>query len=163
MVSHPRSNRNGFAGFLTGVRPRRIRRHGIALLDVLVSGIVLSISLVAIFGLASNAMKSQMLGERRLRAAMFLDELLNMVLAVGPEEYPSSFATSGQGESPFEEYEYDVIIEDLGIGRPYRVTANVYWTVGQREYAASIETRIAPKLGDIEEGERIPDRPVLRP
>jgi hypothetical protein len=43
------------------------------------------------------------------------------------------------------------------------VVARVYWIIGQREFSESIETRIAPKLGEFEEDERIPDRPVLRP
>jgi len=137
-------------------------RRGLVLLDVLIGGIVLSIALVAVLGVSSRALNAQIMGERRMQASMLVDDLLTMVLAVGPERYPSEFPTSGVAEPPFQEFEYEILIEDQGVGRPYLVVVDVFWMVGSREYFESVETRIAPLMGEIEEDERIPERPVLR-
>jgi len=143
-------------------RSRVHSRSAFALLDVLLGGIVLSIALVAVFGLSSQALTSQVVGEKRMQAAMLADVLLNQVLAVGPEEYSSRFATSGVADPPFDDFEYEIVIRDEGVGRPFTVTATIYWFVGGREYEEVVETKVAPLMGDIEEDERIPERPVNR-
>ncbi len=139
-----------------------VHRRGFALMDVMIGGIVLAIALTAIFSLSSRALHSQMIGEQRMQASMLLDQLLNQVLAVGPDEYSNVFATSGTADPPFENFEYEIVIDDEGSGHPFAVTARVYWMAGGREIEASVETRIAPMLGEVEDGEREPEFPVVR-
>jgi len=137
-------------------------RKGFALLDVLVGGLVLSIALTAIFGLTRRSLSSQLRGEKRQQASMLLDSLLNQVLAIGPVKYPNTFSTSGVADPPFDEFEYEIRLEDEGIGHPYDVTATVSWYVGSRQFQETVETKIAPIMGEVEANERVPEQPVNR-
>lgn len=139
------------------------RRCGFALLDVLVGGIVLSIALTAIFGLSSRALSAQVVGEKRQQASMLLDLLLNQVLAIGPRDYSSTFAMNGRADPPFEQFEYELVIDDEGVGHPYGVTATVWWYMGSRRYEEVVETKIAQPENDNDEvDDRKLDQPVNR-
>lgn len=138
------------------------KREGFALLDVLVGGLVLSIALTAIFGLTRRSLSSQLNGEKRQQASMLIDSLLNQVLAIGPVNYPSTFSTRGVADPPFDEFEYEIRLEDAGIGHPYNVTATVSWYVGSRPFQETVETKIAPMMGEVEANERVPEQPVNR-
>jgi len=130
-----------------GRAPRR--RRGMALVEALVGGVILGVGLAVLLGIASRSLTSQMGGERRLVAAWLADDVLNMVLAEGPETWPRLFDESSTFDAPFEEYAYEVIIDDLGRGNPYRVTAIVSWGDGDRE-RIEVETLVAPRLGEEE-------------
>ena len=139
------------------------REGGFALLDVLVGGIVLSIALTAIFGLSSRALSAQVLGEKRQQASMLLDLLLNQVLAIGPRDYSSTFSLNGTADAPFENFQYEITIDDEGIGHPYGVTATVWWYMGSRRYEETVETKIAqPENDDNEVEDRKLEQPVNR-
>jgi len=138
------------------------KRGGFALLDVLVGGLVLSIALTAIFGLTRLSLSSQLRGEKRQQASMLLDSLLNQVLAIGPVDYPSTFSTSGVADPPFEDFEYEIRLEDAGVGHPYNVTATVSWYVGGRQFRETVESKIATMMGEVEADERVPEQPVNR-
>jgi len=137
---------------------------GFALLDVLVGGIVLAIAMTTIFGLSSRSLSSQVLGERRQQASMLIDSLLNQVLAVGPRDYSSTFSTSGRADVPFERFQYEITINDEGIGHPYGVSVTVSWYVGSRLYEETVETKIAQPENEDEnvEKDRKPEQPVNR-
>lgn len=66
-------------------RLRRSSRRGFVLLDAIVATILLSIALVTVIGLNSSAIRAQRDGEYLQDAAMLVDELLEQVIAVGPE------------------------------------------------------------------------------
>ncbi len=140
----------------------RFRRGGFALFDVMVGGLVLVIALTAIFGLTSRALVAQMRGEKRQQAAMFADSLLNQVLALGPDNYSGVFATDGFGDPPFENFEYEIVLDDKGNGHPFDVTVLVRYVVGGQTYEESVETKVAVMLGEYEDDERVPDEPVVR-
>ena len=143
-------------------RGRGVR--GFALLDVLVGGIVLAIAMTTIFGLSSRSLSAQVLGERRQQASMLIDLLLNQVLAVGPQNYSSTFSTSGTADAPFERFQYEITIVDAGIGHPYGVSVTVSWYVGSRLYEETVETKIAQPENEDEdvEKDRKPEQPVNR-
>lgn len=129
---------------LRSVRPLPPRR-GVALVEALVGGIILGIGLAALLGIASRSLSAQTAGEHRLVAAWLADDVLNMVLAEGPEEYPRLHDETGRFAPPFDEYAHEVVIEDLGRGNPFRVTAIISWGDGERERVV-VETLIAPLL-----------------
>ena len=133
-----------------GGRPRH-RRRGVALLDALVGGAMLGVGLAVVLSVTSRSLSTQTDGEKRLAAAWLADELLTMVLVEGPDDYPLLYDTSGSFSSPFEEFTYDVGIESLGRGAPYRVSAVVRWTDRERD-AIRVETLIALRNGE-------PDQP----
>jgi len=143
-------------------RTRRPRPRGFALLDVLVGGILLSIALVSVMGVASQAMRSQILGEEMQRASMMLDEVLEEVLMVGPERFRASFPL--EGERPeWPGITYELRIEAPGRdSNPYRVTATARWVSGGRERSIVIPTMIAPLRGDEPDPEREPEEVVDR-
>ncbi len=141
---------------------QRGRRGGFALLDVMIGGLVLAMALTVIFGLSSGALQAQAKGERRQQAAQLADSLLNQVLALGPDNYTDVFATSGRADPPYENFDYEILLEDKGIGHPFDVTVLIRWSMGSRGFEESFETKIAPMLGEYEEDERIPEQPVDR-
>ncbi len=147
-----------------GARNRLRRRlRGMALMDVLVAGMVLSGSLVAVLGIASRALNAQARGQQIQDAAMILDSLLNEVLALGPEEFLKSGAMSGTADPPFDRFTYRISIDDLSPGEPLRVTARVWWSTGGGEQTAEAQTLMARRLGDEPDPDRRPTQAVERP
>jgi len=141
-------------------RPRRLRRRGLALAEALLGGVLLAAGMMVVMSLSVRAMRAQVAGEKRMVAAWLADDLLNMVLAEGPSIYERTFDNAGTFEPPFEEYRFELIMEDLGRGVPWRVTAVVSW--GDRpEESIVVETLIAVRLGD-EEPPREPYEEVDR-
>lgn len=126
-------------------------RHGLALIEVIVGGVMLAIGLAAVITVSTRALAQQSDGERRLTAAWLADELLNMVVVEGPDLYPKIHDTFGNFEAPFADYEYEVVIKELGPRQPFRVTAFVRWPVMNGKREISVETFIALRLGETEE------------
>jgi hypothetical protein len=124
------------------------RRRGIALVDVIVGGVMLGIGLAVVLSVASRALTQQTDGEKRMIASWLADELLNMVLVEGPEDYPAVHGTADTFDAPFEEFSYEVDIERLGRGEPYRVNALVSWPVGRTTHFVRVETLISLRLGE---------------
>ena len=143
---------------ISGVRSRR--RRGFALMDVMVGGVLMGIGLVAIVGLGERALRGQIRGEDMSRAALLLDELLAEVLMNGPDSYESRFPTSGTCESPYDGFDYELTIEDQGVGMPYVVNATVWWNDGLQ--TESVVTWMAARLGEEPDPERAPEERVER-
>lgn len=136
--------------------------RGIALVEVLVATLILGVALSVLVGLAGRALWAQASGERLETAAMLLDEQLNLVLARGPDSYASRFDTRGRCDEPFEMYTYSLDISGGDGGAPYRVAATVSWEEGGRVRSETVETCMAPRLGDDPDPYRRPDDAVLR-
>ncbi len=129
---------------------RRRTRRGFALIDVIVGGVMLSIGLGVVLTLASRALSSQAQGERQMVGAWLLDELLAMVVVEGPVEFPHLQPTHGRFDPPFDGFEFDVNLEDLGVGQPFLVTATVRWLRGREERQVQAQTYIATRYVDPE-------------
>jgi hypothetical protein len=142
-------------------RPRRRpRRRGLALAEALLGGVLLAAGMTVVMSLSVRAMRAQVSGEKRMVAAWLADDLLNMVVAEGPANYERTFDTRGAFEAPFEDYAFELILEDLGRGVPWRATAVVSW--GERpEQSVIVETLVSVRLGD-EEPPREPFEEVDR-
>lgn len=138
-------------------------RRGVMLVDMLVAVIMLGAAVVVLMGMAGRAVTAQRSGENLEAAAMILDEQLNLVLARGPDQYTSRFDDAeGFAEAPFEKFRYKVDIAAGSGGEAYRVTATVWWWEDGREKSATVETRIAPRLGEEPDPDRRPPQPVDR-
>lgn len=142
-------------------RRTRPTRRGIALMDVILGGVMLGIGLTVVMSLASRSMMIQANAQRQLTAAWLVDELLAMVLVEGPVNYPKLYSTSGRFDFPFEDYEYDVLIEDIGLRQPFKVTAFVRWPHHGDFREAQAQTYIAERLGDPDQ-RRMPLEPIDR-
>jgi hypothetical protein len=105
-------------------------RRGVVLMDAILAGVVLGIGLAVMLSLASRTVAMQGEGQRQIVAAWLVDELLSMVLVEGPVVYPQLYATHGRFDPPFEDYVFEVDIEDIGLREPLRVTATVRWAYG---------------------------------
>ena len=109
-------------------------------------------------------MSMQADGQRQLQASWLLDELLSTVVMDGPVAFPQLNATSGRFDPPFDEYEFDVQIDDLGIGKPLQVTAAVRWRRGRDVRQVEAQTYVADRR--LPEGEvlemRAPELPIDR-
>jgi type II secretory pathway pseudopilin PulG len=140
----------------------RSRARAFALVDAIVAGVLLGIGLAIILGLASRAIASQRQGEELQRAAMLADELLNSVLAVGPEEFDSVFESRGRFDAPFDEYAYDVALTPGDESDPFLVEATIIWNTAGRDRTLTIETLVAPRRGEEPDPERQPEETVGR-
>ncbi len=138
------------------------RRRGVILIDAIIGTILLGISLAAIIGLAGRAISSQITGEQLQTAAMLLDEQLNLVLARGPDDYASRYEAEGVCEEPFQNFRYRLEFAGGSGGSPYTVTATVSWTTAGRERSESVQTLMAPRLGDEPDPDRRPAETVQR-
>lgn len=141
--------------------PAARQRRGIALVDVLIGGVLLSIGLGVIISLSTRALRTQTDSEKLLTASWLADEFLNMVLIEGPVNYPKLYDSHGQCQPPFEVFEYDVMIEDQGLGVPLRVTATVYWEGAAGLRHVQVQTLISDRGTEPNEL-RAPYEPVDR-
>jgi hypothetical protein len=132
------------------------------LIDAIVGAILLGISLAVIVSLGGRAISAQGEGEQMRNAAMLIDERLNLILASGVEDYTSKSELEGQCDPPFASFRYKVDIGGGQSGEPYTVAVTVSWTSGGRDHAESVETRIAPRLGEEPDPIRRPDTSVER-
>ena len=137
-------------------------RRGIILVDAIIGSVLLGIALSMIIGLGTQALTAQTQGEELQTAAMLLDEQLNLVLARGPDSYASRFDVEGDCDEPFEKFRYHLDFAGGEGGEAYRITATVSWTSGGRPRSESVETRIAPRLGDEPDPDRKPKQNVDR-
>lgn len=138
------------------------RRRGLALVDIVVAVVLLGIIVVTLLNLLSRAVTAQTMGEQMQTAAMLLDEQLNLVLARGPDNYAARFAAEGVCEAPFEDYRYRLTFEGGSGGECYTVRASVFWISRGVERTETIETLIAPRLGEDPDPIRQPDQQVER-
>ncbi len=138
-----------------------LRRRGFALLDVIVGGVMLGIGLSVVLSVTSRSLATQSDGEKRLVASWLADGLLAMVLVEGPVEYPKHYHPSGEFAPPFDGFEFEIDIEDIGPSEPFRVTATVRWPGGRSYREVTAETLIALRLGDSFQP-RAPAEPVDR-
>ena len=118
-------------------------RRGMALMDVIIGAVILGIGLAVLMSLSSRSLAAQSEGEHQIVAAYLADELLNMVVVEGPVDYPRRYDTAGWFGEPFQDYFYDLAIQDEGLGVPYRVTATVGWNHGRRTQSVQVQTQIA--------------------
>jgi hypothetical protein len=137
------------------------RRRGIALVDAILGGVILGIGLAVTLSLASRAVAAGAEGQRRIVASWLLDELLGMVVADGPVDFPRLNATGGRFDHPFDDYEFAVALEDLGIGQPFRVTATVRWRSGRGYRQVEAQTYVSERRSD-EPEVRAPPEPIDR-
>ncbi len=140
---------------------RSNRRSGFALVDVIIGGVLLSIGLAAIISLATRALKSQTDGEKQMVAAWLCDELLSLVVVDGPMNYSRIHDTSGQFDFPFQEFFFEVEIEEQGVDHPYVVTATVSWLAGRGSRFVQVQSLIAERKEDPNEI-RAPPEPIDR-
>lgn len=138
-------------------------RPGMALMDVLVAGLILSGALVAVLGIASRSLNAQARGQQIQEAAMVLDSLLNDVLAIGPADYLKKGEMSGSVDPPFDKYIYRISIEDTAPNEPFRVTARIWWETAAGEQTIEAQTLMARRLGEEPDPDREPTEPVERP
>ena len=93
---------------------------------------------------------------------MLADNRLNLVLALGPEDYPSEFDLKGNCENPFEKYAYEIELDPKGQTDPYDVSVTIAWESAGRLRTLTIETKIAPRRGDNPDPKRSPDEVIGR-
>ena len=74
-------------------------RNGLALIDVIIGSAMLAVGLAVVISMSSRSLVRQGNAERQITASWLADELLTMVLVVGPDEYAKSYPNSGQFES----------------------------------------------------------------
>lgn len=131
-----------------------MQRRGVALMDAMIGGILLAIGLAVVLSIGSRALNNHQEGEHRLQAAWLADELCSMILVEGPEQYPQLYDLSGEFDPPFEQYFYDIDIDNREAALPAHVVVVVSWP-GART-PVEIDTYIAKRQSY--EGEVAPPR-----
>lgn len=143
------------------LRTHPSRRRAFSLFEAVVAAAILGSSLAVILGLSADILASQRRGELLETAASLADERLQLVLAVGPEAYPSLF-TTGPCEPPFESFSHAVTLTPGAGGEPYDVSATITWLEGATPRSLTIHTRIAPRLGNDPNPDRAPQETTDR-
>ncbi len=140
------------------------RRRGVLLADVLVATVIVGSALAVLMSMTGRALRAQAQGEQLRVAAMLLDEKLNLVLARGADDYASRFGDmEGVCEEPFQKFRYKIEITGSGSGgEAFTVVATVSWLDGATMRIETVETRIAPRLGEEPDPDRRPEQSVER-
>lgn len=137
-----------------------VPRRGIALMDVIIGSAMLAVGLAVVISMSSRSLARQGDAERMVIASWLADELLAMVIVDGPTLYPKLNPTRGRFDPPFEQFTFQVDLEDDGEYLPVRASALVTWDVGSATHQVLIETLIAKRHGD--PVPRVPAEPVDR-
>lgn len=137
-------------------------RSGVLLADVLVSVVLLGAALAVLLGMAGRALIAQRNGEQLQVASMLIDEQLQLVLARGPDNYAKQFPMEGVCDAPYESFRYELEISGGTGGAAFDVKATVSWFASGRTQSETVETRIAPRLGDEPDPDRKPQETVDR-
>ena len=135
-------------------------RHGFALIDVIIGSAMLAICLSVVISMSSRSLSRQSNAQRQITASWLADELLAMALVVGPEEYAKSYPRLGRFEPPFDEFTFDLALEDNSLYLPIRAVATVSWEAVSGMHSVEIETMISRLHG--EPVPRVPAEPVDR-
>ncbi len=126
-----------------------VHKRGVALLDVILAALMLGIGLSVTMSLASQALRAEQTGERRMTAAWLADEALAMVVAVGPSLYVQSESTSGTFDPPFENYQWNLQMNQPNDWGPWDVSATVIWQDRSGPMSLNIATKIAQRQGEV--------------
>ena len=145
----------------SGRRGNAYRRRGLALIDAILGGLLIAIGIGTIMSLTARSVREQARGEKRVVASWLADELLSMVIVEGPVEYTRVQDASGIYSPPFDDFEFEVQIEETGRNAPYRVTAYVRWGSRDDQYVA-LETLVAERRGEEPNEEREPEEELDR-
>lgn len=149
-------------------RPTRPRRHprratpSFILLEVIVASVIMGISLAIVATISSRLLVWQRDGESMQIAAMILDEQLELLVAVGPDDFPRIGRLRGTGPTPYESFRYEIDIDNEPEGDPSFVTATCTWTDAGVERSLTIETLVSPRLGDDPDPDRQPEQRMGR-
>lgn len=139
-----------------------MKRRAFSLIEAVVATAVLGIALAVVIGLTGDAISAQSQAEKLETAARLADEQLNMVLALGAEGYLADISPSGRCDPPFEDFAYDTAITAGAGGEPYRVRATITWNEGARRNQLTLETLVAPRLGEEADPDRKPTETLSR-
>ncbi len=142
--------------------PRVRGRRAMLLAEVIIAVVLLAASLAVVLAMAGRSLSAQRTGEELQIAAMLLDEQLNLVLARGPDNYAATFPTEGPCDAPYSNYAFALSFSGGTAGEPYTVTATVSWLHNGKPMSESVQTFIAPRLGDEPDPDRRPGAPVER-
>lgn len=144
-------------GLITA-RPRG--RRGFALVDAIIGGVILAVGLAALLSLSARALSMQQQGEVEVVGAHLVDELLSTVLTEGPQDFRELYDTFGRFDEPYGDYDFEVVLEDRGVGMPWRVVATVRHAPTGAAFSA--ETMIADRGGTEPNPARAPTEPIDR-
>ena len=138
-----------------------VRKHrGLALLDVIVGSAMLAVGLAVVISMSSRSLSRQANAEQQITASWLADEILSMILVVGPDEYAKTYPDRGRFQPPFDRFYFVIEIEDESIYRPLKAAATISWDAVGGSHSIQMETMIARRHGDIVA--RIPAEPVNR-
>ncbi len=141
-------------------RATRAQHRGLALIDVIIGSSMLAIGLAVIISMSSRSLIRQGDAERQITASWLADELLTMALVVGPDEYAKAYPKSGRFDPPFNNFTYEIELEDSSFYLPVQANATIFWEVSGTEHFVEIETLISRRHGDAVD--RLPVEPVDR-
>ncbi|MAI67859.1 MAG: hypothetical protein CMJ26_08295 [Phycisphaerae bacterium] len=136
------------------------QRNGFALLDVIIGSAMLAVGLAVVISISSRSLTRQTNAEKQITASWLADELISMVLIVGPDEYEKAYPKTDQFDPPFQDFSYEIALDGDSEYLPVHAIVTVFWVVGGGEKSLAIETEIARVHG--EPVDRSPAEPVDR-
>ena len=134
--------------------------RGFALMDVIVGAAILGIGLAVVISMSSQSLARQVEAEKQITASWLADELLTMILVEGPDIYGKVHPSRGTCEPPFDDFTYEIELEDDGELLPVHAIATISWEAVGGKHSSAIETYIARRFGD--PVPRVPAEPVDR-
>ena len=104
------------------------RTAGFTLVEVLVAGVILALSAVALGMAVSNCMNSLGLARDYQRAAELLDRTFTKIDLIGPSLLLYEGPTQGVFNEPHQKFSWQAEIDDSRLeGHLYEVTVSIFW------------------------------------
>ena len=108
-------------------RPTTPRPRGFTLIEVLVAGVILALSAVALGMTVSNCMRSLTLARDYQRAAELLDKTFTKIDLIGPALLLYEGPTQGLFEKPHDRFAWQAQIDSRLEANLYEVTVRILW------------------------------------
>jgi type II secretory pathway pseudopilin PulG len=122
------------------MRERSRSRGGFTLLETLVAGMILAMSLAVMGTGLSHVYASLSEARDQRRAAVLLDELLTKADMIGPARLASEGPHAGQFDGQDQRFSWSLDIHNRPEGHLYDVTATLSWNVAGRNKTLRIQT-----------------------
>lgn len=124
------------------------RRLGFALLDVIIGSAMLAVGLAVVISISSRSLTRQANAEKQITASWLADELISMVLVVGPDEYEKAYPKADRFEYPFQDFSYELTLDGDSEYLPVHTIVTVYWDAGGTQHALILETEVSRLHGE---------------
>lgn len=119
-----------------------VRKRGFNLVETLVASMILSVTVLTLGAISTNALTSTRLHRHYEMAASVIDQQLTLIDQVGIDQFIEAGRMEGVNDQLEPGYQWVVATEYTGTDNLYAVKITVTWLEGKRPYRVTAQTML---------------------